>query len=274
MRSATAVEKARSKFRAGDPDTARNLLLEAASGPDPQPDARQTFEELFPLTPDQKQWITGTLKKLAAKEAPARAAAAKDVGRAARSEMSRKQQDKIGDPRCLDYLIPALGSQDAKVSEHAASAIARAAQFYFRDWRAWDPAVQLLKAKKQSIRYWTVEMVAYLGREKAIHALLPLFGDPSELIRTQVGAMLIWMIRSNYLSSRARKWLASELPGSLQSDEPVTRSRMVGIVRLLNDKSAIEPLRTALKTEPDESVREKMRHAIRCLEAGDPNLPM
>jgi hypothetical protein len=73
--------------------------------------------------------MAGTLMKLVSKDAAVRATAAKEVGRAVRSEVSYEQQDKIGDPRCLDYLVPAIESQDAKVTENSTSAVARAALF-------------------------------------------------------------------------------------------------------------------------------------------------
>jgi HEAT repeat protein len=218
--------------------------------------------------------MAGTLMKLVSKDAAVRATAAKEVGRAVRSEVSYEQQDKIGDPRCLDYLVPAMESQDAKVTENSASAVARAALFYYRDWRAWKPALGLLKSKRQSIRRWAVDVAAYLGRERAVDAILPLFADEAELVRNEVGAMLIWMARAGHLSAASRKQLAGELARSLPDRELETRCRMIGIVRELNVKSGIEPLRAVLKNEQDQSVREYIDHAIRCLEARNPSLPM
>jgi HEAT repeat protein len=270
----SVIEVARKQFRNGEPDEARRALLEAASGPNPNPHARRVYEELFPLTPKQREWMSAILMNLASKKPDARSKAASEVGRAARAEMSYEQQDKIGDPRCLDYLIPALESEDTKVVENVTPAVARAALFYCRDWRAWEPGPHLLKSKKPVIRRWAVAMLAYLGREEAIDSILPLFSDPGEVVRNEVGAMLLWMARSNYLSAESRKRLATELPRSLPGRDTETRSRMVGMVRLLNDKAGIEPLRAALKAEADESVRQYIGQAIRCLEAGDPNLPM
>jgi hypothetical protein len=86
--------------------------------------------------------------------------------------------------------------------------------------------------------------------------------------------MLLSMIRSDYLSTRSSKRLSRELVHSLPGKEPGTRSRMVGLVRVLNDRSVVEALEAARNAEQDESVREHMRHAIRCLEAGHSTLPM
>lgn len=268
------IEDARKQFRNGERDTARRALVEAASGPNPEPHARRVFEELFPLTSQQREWMAGTLMNLVSKQPAARAKAANEVGRAVRAEMSYEQQDKIGDPRCLDYLVPALESEDSKVIESVTPAVARASLFYYRDWRAWEPGLGLLKSKKQLTRRWAVALVAYLGREQAVDSILPLLSDASELVRTEVGGMLIWMARSGYLSATLRERLAGDLVRSLPSREPGTRTRMIGVVRELNHKSGIEPLRAALNTELDESVREYIRHAIHCLEAGDPSLPM
>src|SRR5215472_2771123 len=109
------IQKARKKLEEGEPDIARQMLLEAASGPNAEPHARRAFEELFPLRPEQREWMAATLMKLVAKDATVRAKAAKEVGRAVRKEMSYEQEQKIGDPRCLDYLIPAMESGDTKV---------------------------------------------------------------------------------------------------------------------------------------------------------------
>jgi HEAT repeat protein len=179
----SVIEQARSKLRDGEPDRARRILLEAASGPDLESHARRVFEELFPLTPQQREWMAKTLMNLVSKDAAARAQAANKVGRAVRAEMSYAQQDKIGDPRCLDYLVPALESEDTKVVENVTPAVARAALFYYRDWRAWEPGLRLLRSKKPVTRRWAVALVAYLGREQAIDSILPLFSDPSELVR-------------------------------------------------------------------------------------------
>jgi hypothetical protein len=86
--------------------------------------------------------------------------------------------------------------------------------------------------------------------------------------------MLIWMVRSGHLSTASRKQLAGELAGSLPGCELETRRRMIGVIQELNVKSGIEPLRAALKKERDESVRAYIDHAIRCLEACNPSLPM
>jgi HEAT repeat protein len=178
------IDDARNMINRGQADEARSALLEAASDPHPKPGARRAFEELFPLTPYQREWMAGTLMKLVSTDAAARARAAKELGRAARSEMSYEQQDRIGDPRCLDYLVPAMASQDPKVTENSTSAVARAALFYYRDWRAWKPALGLLKSKRQSIRRLAVDVAAYLGRERAVDAILPLFADEAERVRT------------------------------------------------------------------------------------------
>ena len=86
--------------------------------------------------------------------------------------------------------------------------------------------------------------------------------------------MLIWMVRAGHLSAASRKQLAGELARSLPDRELETRRRMIGVVRELNVKSGIEPLRAMLKKEQDESVRAYICHAIRCLEACNPSLPM
>jgi hypothetical protein len=86
--------------------------------------------------------------------------------------------------------------------------------------------------------------------------------------------MLIWMVRSGHLTTPSRKQLAGELARSLPGRDLETRRRMIGIVRELNVKSGIEPLRAVLKKEQEESVRAYIGHAIRCLEACNPSLPM
>ncbi len=258
----------------GEPDEARRVLLDAASGPTPDAQARHAFEELFPLSSTQRKWMSATLMNLVAKDAAARAKAAKEVLRTSAKEVSNEQQELIGDPRCLDYLIPAMQSEDAKVAEAATAAVAQAACFYFRDPRACEPASRLLTAKKPAVRYRAAEAVAYLGRESAVDTFLPLFADPAENVRDQAAAGLIWMARSGHLSPATRRRLASDLGRRMTDFEAGTRQSVIGVIREMNDKAGIEPLRAALKNEKDESLRDYIHHAIRCLEAGDPSLPM
>jgi len=262
------------KGGADDADRARSLVLEAASGPEADPRARRLYEEWFPLTPAQQNWIDGTLAKLGAGQPAVRAKAARELSRAAHKEVTKNQREQIADPRCLDYIIPALRSPDAKVAEAAVAAVGRAAEFYHRDWRAWEPVSAFLKTSNKSTRWKAVQAAAYLGREDAVDAILPLLDDPVEQVRNEAGRMLIVMARSKDLSLAMRKRLSARFADDLASDHELKRLIAVNMLREFNVPASIEPLRTAVEREPDAELRDRIAWSIRCLEAGDPELPM
>lgn len=268
------IEKARSLLAAGQQQEAKGLLLEAASGPDGSADVRRAYVGIFLLTPAQKQWIEGTLSKLAASDATARAKAAKELCRAAAREYSIQNQELIGDPRALDYIVPALESKDEKVAECSVIAVAQGAVFYYRDWRAWQPVLKLLRAKKPNTRRWAVQAAAYLGREEALGHILPLAADAAQYVRDEVSRMLVWLIRQNLLTPGARGGILNEMLPRLDSKNPADRQSVATVLRFLNDAAALEAIRKALKRETDRETRKRMEHTIRCLEAGDPALPM
>lgn len=268
------AERAKALIAEGKQEEARELLLNAASGPEADAEARGAYEQLFPLTPRQKEWVSSTLSRLTSNDAAERAKAARDLCRKATDEATLEQRELIGDPRMMDYILAGFRSADPKVIECATVAISQAALFHYRDWRAWEPVLEQLKSKKPVTRRWAVEASGYLGRGRSLQKILPLLEDSDENVRDQVGRSLTWMLRSDVLTPADKQNLLEAFLPRLSSKKASDRSYAASVLGMINNPDALEPLKKALKSETGKEPKKWIDYAIRCLEAGNPELPM
>lgn len=257
----------------GKADEAKQLLFDALSGPDPAPEARDLFDQTFPLTAEQVAWTKETVEPLASPNAALRGKAAQRLSRRACSSVTLQMRDSIADPRILDRVIPLLNSNDEKVREAAIIAIARAAQFFIRDAKALPAIEQAVEDRTQRVRRWAVEAYGHLAGQAGLDRLVGLLADPDDNVAGAAFMTFSSVHARTGTTPALRKTLIRKLAGLLPAKAPNTNSRAINAMRVLNDPAAIPELEAKRHALKGVQLGKLVDHAVRCLNARDPLLP-
>lgn len=261
-----AIERARKLFGDGETREAYRILCEVALDSSGRQAARAALAELFPPSKDAVEWSDTVLPALSSPQAAARQKAAKELTKVASDEYGRRQRERIGHPDAVASIVKALKSDDPKVAEASVYAVARVAQFYYRDPRAVQPAVKRLHDSNADVRRLAVRAVTYLTREDAPALILPLIEDDAAEVQTEVAKMVMFLARAKSLPPSMKPRAVSTLLERFAEYESETKEVVVNAVRDIGSAAAIEGLRKVATSERNGALRKRIIDTVSGLE--------